>query len=108
MCYKKSHHSLASPDEQLMVKVVIAIIFQNSARLVDTEVPAGPWVTQTRHRFKEAWVKAPERRKSQISMQANSKLGAGAGRSMHMLNSGCASSEDWHLVWELLGLILLF
>lgn len=31
----------------------------------------------------------------------------GSQASMHMLNSRCVSSEDWHLVWELLGLVLL-
>lgn len=67
------------PDERLMVKVLIPILVQNSARLVDADVPAGLWVTQILHRFKEAWVKGPGRRRSQISMQANGRQGAAAG-----------------------------
>lgn len=49
-------------------------------------------------------------------MQESDRLGAGAGgveekrrqASVHMLNSACASSEDWHLAWKLLGMVLPF
>lgn len=107
LCFDVLQEVYCTPGEQLI---------HNSERLVDTDVSAGLQVYTHSHTHFIGLRLGPKAQGGEAKYECKQQQTGnrccrcwrqGRRASMHMLNSGCVSSEDWHFVWELLGLVLL-